>query len=43
MWSHLLPEDQRVHMDTGCTRLMEVVRAIFKQGGWRRTNRIQDA
>jgi hypothetical protein len=43
MWSYLLPEDQRVHMDTRCTRLMEVVRTIFNQGGWRRTNRIQDA
>jgi hypothetical protein len=30
-------------MDTGCSRLMAVVRAIFNQGGWRLSNRIQDA
>jgi hypothetical protein len=42
MWSHLLPEDQRAHMDSGCTRLMAVVRAIFNQDGWRHFNRIQD-
>jgi hypothetical protein len=42
MWSHLLPEDQRAHMDSGCTRLMAVVRAIFNQGGWRHINRLQD-
>jgi hypothetical protein len=43
MWSYLLPEDQRQFMDTACTRLMAVVRAIFNQGGWRHTNKIQDA
>jgi hypothetical protein len=43
MWSLLLPEDQRQFMNIGCTRLMAVVRAIFNQGGWRLTNRIQDA
>jgi hypothetical protein len=42
-WSLLLPEDQRAHMDTGCSRLMAVVRAIFNQDGWRLSNRIQDA
>jgi hypothetical protein len=41
-WSLLLPEDQQTHMDTGCSRLMAVVRAIFNQGGWRLSNRIQD-
>jgi hypothetical protein len=40
---NLLPEDQRGFTDTGCTRLIEVVRAIFNQGGWRHINRIQDA
>jgi hypothetical protein len=29
MWSYLLREDQRGFMDTGCTQLMVVVRAIF--------------
>ena len=43
MWSYLLPEDQRGHMESGCTRLMAVVRAIFNQGGWQLSNRIQDA
>ena len=43
MWSLLLPADQRGHMDSGCTRLMVVVRAIFNRGGWRHTSRIQDA
>jgi hypothetical protein len=42
-WSLLLPEGQRAYMDTGCSRLMAVVRAIFNQGGWRLSNRIQDA
>jgi hypothetical protein len=26
MWSFLLPAEQENHMDTGCTRLMAVVR-----------------
>jgi hypothetical protein len=43
LWSFLLSEDQRVHMDFGCTRLMAIVRAILSQGGWQRSNRIQDA
>jgi hypothetical protein len=42
-WAFLLPEDQRGYMDSGCTRLMAVVRAIFSQGGWRHANRIEDA
>jgi hypothetical protein len=41
-WSLLLPEDQRGHMDTGCTRLIAVVQAIFSQGGWLHTNRIEN-
>jgi hypothetical protein len=32
-----------VHMDTGCTRLMAVVLAIFSQGGWWHIDRIGDA
>jgi hypothetical protein len=34
---------QRPHMDSGCTRSMAVVRAIFNQDGWYHSNRIQDA
>ena len=43
MWSYLLPVEQRGPMDTGCNRLMAVVRAIFSQGGWQLSRRIQDA
>jgi two-component response regulator (ARR-B family) len=43
MWSYLLPEDQREPMESECTRLMAVVRAIFSQVGWQHTNRIQYA
>ena len=43
MWSFLLPVDQRGSMDTGCTRLMAVVRAIYNQGGWQLSNRLKDA
>ena len=41
-WSYLLPADRRGRLDSGCTRLMAVVRAIFNQGGWRHNNRLQD-
>jgi hypothetical protein len=41
-WALLLPEDQRGYMDSGCTRLMAVVQAIFSQGGWRHSNRIEN-
>jgi hypothetical protein len=41
-WALLLPEDQREFMDTGCTRLMAVIQAIFSQGGWRHSNRIDN-
>jgi hypothetical protein len=41
-WAYLLSEEQRGHMDSGCTRLMAVVQAIYNQGGWRHANRIQD-
>jgi hypothetical protein len=34
MWSYLFPKDQRVFMDTGCTRQMVFIRAIFSRGGW---------
>jgi hypothetical protein len=43
MWSYLLPTEQREPLDTGCNRLMAVVRAIFSQGGWLHTKRIHDA
>jgi hypothetical protein len=43
MWSYLLPVEQREPMDIGCNRLMAVVRAIFSQGGWQHSRRIQDA
>ena len=42
MWSFLLKPDQRPLMDSGCSRLMAVVRAIFNQGGWQHAKRIQD-
>jgi hypothetical protein len=29
-------------MDSGCTWLMAVVQAIFSQGGWRHSNRIDN-
>jgi hypothetical protein len=40
MWSYLFSEEQRVYMDTGCTRLMAVIRAIFSRGGWHFTSRL---
>jgi hypothetical protein len=43
MWSYLLQLEQRGPMDIGCNRLMTVVRAIFSQGCWLHTNRIEDA
>jgi hypothetical protein len=42
MWSYLLPPEQRGPMDTGCNRLMAVVRAIFSQGAWLHTKRLGD-
>jgi hypothetical protein len=42
MRSYLLPPEQRGPMDTGCNRLMTVVRAIFSQGGWLQTKRLGD-
>ena len=39
-WSLLLPVAQQDHMDSGCTRMMAVVRAIFCQNGWRQAKRI---
>ena len=41
-WSFLQPVNQRGRLDSGCTRLMAVVWAIFNQGGWRHNNRLQD-
>jgi hypothetical protein len=32
-----------IYIDTGCNRLMAVIRAIFGQSGRQRSNRIQDA
>ena len=43
LWSFLLPADQRGSMDTGCTRLMTVVRAISNQDGWQHANRLKYA
>jgi len=43
MWLFLLPADQRGRFDTGCNRMMAVVRAIYNQGGWQPTRRIHDA
>jgi hypothetical protein len=43
VWSLLLPEGQREHMDTGCSFLMAVIWAIFNENGWRLSNRIKDA
>jgi hypothetical protein len=42
-WSYLLSEAQRAHMDSGCIRLETVAQAIYNQGGWRLSKRIQDA
>ncbi|XP_071677594.1 uncharacterized protein [Lolium perenne] len=42
LWSYLLPVEQREPLDTGCNRLMAVVRAIFSQGGWLQSRRIGD-
>ena len=41
LWTYLLPEDQRGRLDSGCTRLMAVVRAIFNPAGWLHTRRLQ--
>jgi hypothetical protein len=30
-WVYLFPEEQRGHMDSGCTRLMVVVQAIYNR------------
>jgi hypothetical protein len=43
LWSYLLPVEQREPLATGCNRLMAVVRAIFNQGGWLQSRRIEDA
>ena len=40
IWSLLLPPNQRALMDSGCSRLMAVVRAIFNRGGWQHARRI---
>ena len=42
LWSLLLPLEQRALMDSGCTRLMAVVRAIFNRGGWCHARRLED-
>jgi hypothetical protein len=31
-WFHLLPELQRAHIDSGCSQLETVARAIYNQG-----------
>ena len=40
LWSFLLPPQQRGLMDSGCTRMMAVVWAMFNRGGWQHTRRI---
>jgi hypothetical protein len=42
-WSYLQPESRRAHMDIGCNQLEMVALAIYNQGGWRLTRRIQDS
>jgi hypothetical protein len=42
-WSYLLPEEQWVHMVTGCSRLEMVARDIYYLGGWRLTKRLDNA
>jgi hypothetical protein len=42
-WLFILSPDQLEHMDSKCTQLMAVVRAIFTQGGWQCANMIHDA
>src|SRR5438552_2387372 len=40
LWSLLLAANQRDLMDSGCCRMMAVVRVIFSQGGWRHFRRL---
>ena len=40
LWSFLLPPQQRGLMDSGCTRMMAVVRAIFNRADWQHTRQI---
>jgi hypothetical protein len=40
-WSYLLPEAQRAHMDSGCSRLETVARDIYNQGGWQPIKRLE--
>ena len=40
LWSFLLPADQRGLMDTACTRMLTVIRAIFNWGGWLQHRRL---
>jgi hypothetical protein len=42
MWSLLQAKDQQVYMDSGYSRFMTVIRAIFHQGGWQPSNMIQE-
>ena len=42
-WAFLLPDAQRVFMDSGCSRLEMVARDIFNRGGLRLDRRLQDA
>ena len=39
-WSLLSPGTHRDQLDTGCTRMMAVVRAIFCHNGWRHARRL---
>ena len=42
LWSLLLPLEQRALMDSGCTRLMTVVRAIFNRAGWHHARKLDN-
>ena len=41
-WAFLVPEAQRAHIDSGCTRLETVALDIYSRGTWRLSRRIQD-
>jgi hypothetical protein len=42
-WSYLVSETQRAHMNFGCSQQKMVAWAIYNEGGWILTKRIQHA
>ena len=42
-WAVLLPVPQQELMESGCTRLLAIVRAVYCKAGWRHDRRLQDA